>query len=438
MLLLACTEAPVSDILLEGTLSATDPHAIVVELSEAALVVCQSATDTVSQALEGQDVLRGLLAETEYRCTAEAAGRKSQAITLTTLPLPEGFPEIKLTIPNPDAGYHLFHVSSLGDIQEDPVVERWTMILDAEARVRWHYVGLGGGDIDLSWVDGKILAGGYDGEGPFLPRFISLDHEQQIPVPEEFVVDEHRTFYAWSHDVEWTGDSFRGLMRILRDGEDDGSFAIVEVDLEGTLLWFWDSGEHPELGTPVGQEPWHPNAVWADEDFFYVSLRITSQVLGIDRKTGDIAWKLGMDGDFKLVDPAGGELPDSEWFFNQHDAKFVEDRFYLFDNGSMRSYYSEGPSYSRVVVLRLDADRVVLETAWTSEGFVWYDPIWGGVDPIPGGLSVAASAVSWLDPADTPSRLFQLDEAGTTETWAVEFPDLQIALYRSEWLEHFP
>ena len=87
-----------------------------------------------------------------------------------------------------------------------------------------------------------------------------------------------------------------------------------------------------------------------------VSLRNQNWVIKIDYNggsgTGDVIWRLGLDGDFALSGTAGGSYP---WFSGQHDAGFVngaERTLALFDNGTTR-HQSQG-GYSRGQVWSID------------------------------------------------------------------------------------
>src|SRR5207249_3548750 len=90
----------------------------------------------------------------------------------------------------------------------------------------------------------------------------------------------------------------------------------------------------------------HGNAVSlaADGNIVY-SARHQDWIIKIDYQngsgSGDVLWRLGKDGDFRIdsSDP-------SPWFSHQHDANFEEgektNRLLVFDNGNTRRAENDG------------------------------------------------------------------------------------------------
>jgi len=195
------------------------------------------------------------------------------------------------------------------------------------------------------------------------------------------------------------------------------------------------------LPDPDGSDdPYHPNSVWDDESRIYVNLRGVSRLLCFDRFSGELLWWLGMGSEFQLLDKDGNPLPDSEWFFNAHDLKLIDGLLYVFDNGAERKNVGT-ISYSRVLVMRIDEAKrtATIEVSWEdpSEGPHWLAPIWGGVDPVPDGLSVAISNLWWVNDEGPHSALLHLDSQQNV-SWKLYFEDPHVALYRSEWRPTFP
>jgi hypothetical protein len=111
---------------------------------------------------------------------------------------------------------------------------------------------------------------------------------------------------------------------------------IEEVTPRGQAVWAWDSGQHiPLRETPqrwydavlAGSPPYdivHLNSIEAHGDEFILSMRHTDAVWAINRRTGDVMWKLGgvhsdksltVVGDPQAAYPMGG----------QHDARILPD-----------------------------------------------------------------------------------------------------------------
>lgn len=139
---------------------------------------------------------------------------------------------------------------------------------------------------------------------------------------------------------------------------------IQEVDVAtGEVLFDWsgldhiglaesrrsieDTGSDPD--TPY--DPIHANSVEEDGERLLVSARHTSTIYAIDRRTGEIAWRLGGDrSDFAV--------PDEAAFSWQHDARRHPDgTLSLFDNHGEDD--DGGPS--ACLVLRLDEQAKTVE-----------------------------------------------------------------------------
>jgi hypothetical protein len=146
----------------------------------------------------------------------------------------------------------------------------------------------------------------------------------------------------------------------LSSSEVVGDSVIQELDSSGNVLFEWNSWDHMDLadcqatsspGFPSDYA--HVNSVRVTPDGnFIASFRRCSQVLKIDRSTGEVIWQLGGSGsDFILVGDAFGE------FCGQHTAAEVApDRILLFDNGSFCLGDREDTfgQFSRAVEYRLD------------------------------------------------------------------------------------
>jgi hypothetical protein len=125
---------------------------------------------------------------------------------------------------------------------------------------------------------------------------------------------------------------------------------VQEVDVAtGKVLFEWHSLDHvplTETYAPVLDpfDYFHVNSIAVDVDgHLVISARNTSAVYKLNRKTGDVIWRLGGRRSDFAVDPGAG-------FFYQHDARPQPDgSLTLFDDGTGQ------PSYpARGLVLRLD------------------------------------------------------------------------------------
>jgi len=148
---------------------------------------------------------------------------------------------------------------------------------------------------------------------------------------------------------------------------------VVDLDPSWNPVWAWNSFDHLDVNRHPMQFPdWtHGNSVEysADDGNFIISLRHQNWVLKIDYRdgkgTGDILWKLGEGGNFKLQ----GGVDPTDWFYAQHDARYITPnstgkfRLSLMDNGDDREFpdgvtcgVGNGPAclYSTVPVLEVD------------------------------------------------------------------------------------
>jgi hypothetical protein len=137
---------------------------------------------------------------------------------------------------------------------------------------------------------------------------------------------------------------------------------VQELDIEtGKLLFQWRSLDHVSLDESyakpgqdldyAGIDYFHINSIDVDhDDNLLVSARKTSAVYKIDRKTGEVIWRLGgKKSDF--------EMGPGTRFAYQHDARRLPDgTISIFDNGSL--VFEDGipraVEESRGIVLELD------------------------------------------------------------------------------------
>jgi outer membrane protein assembly factor BamB len=131
---------------------------------------------------------------------------------------------------------------------------------------------------------------------------------------------------------------------------------VQEIDLNtGKLVFNWSALEHIPMSdsifpVPENEHPWetyHSNSISETSDGnLLVSMRHTSAIYKIDRKTGKVLWTLGgKHSDFTMG--------PGTTFYYQHDAQPLGDgKILLFDNGS--SFTDRRHPYSRLKVIKLD------------------------------------------------------------------------------------
>lgn len=201
--------------------------------------------------------------------------------------------------------------------------------------------------ITIDSLNAKLAAAGYGNI-----KLTDLHHDVAV-LPNGHLVVLGNMLKAYTN---LTG--YPGTTSVLRD-------VLVDLDQNFNVSWVWSEFDHldvnwhppafayrpptnnaswvsrmwSEFTHPNGNQPhdgfpgfenafpdWtHSNAVFyspSDGDLL-VSIRHESWIIKIDCKngkgTGDILWRLGNGGNFKLV---GGTAPE-DWFFRQHDPSLV-------------------------------------------------------------------------------------------------------------------
>ena len=106
--------------------------------------------------------------------------------------------------------------------------------------------------------------------------------------------------------------------------------------------------------------PFHLNAVFEDHDGnFLMSVRHSSMILKVNRKTGSIMWILGGKlNQFTFINEVEANAPT--YFSYQHDIRRLPNgNITMFDNGTQRK-----PQYSRGVEYKIDEVNKTCELVW--------------------------------------------------------------------------
>jgi hypothetical protein len=226
------------------------------------------------------------------------------------------------------------------------------------------------GSVVRRWTDPKSLAGSDGHDFRLLPNGHAL-----IIGSETRDVDTREVFQ-------------KGARHAMRSDN-----TVNEVAPDGSVLWRWSTWSRvseEELTddptdplVPHDYEIAHANSLDpAPDGTFLVSLRNVSSVVKVDRRTGDIVWRLGgRRSDFRFeADPFGG-------FSRQHDARLVgPGRVLLFDNGNLHE-----PPESRAAEYELDEAKGVATLVWQYR----HDPpllarVAGSVQRLPNGNTLVS------------------------------------------------
>lgn len=198
-------------------------------------------------------------------------------------------------------------------------------------------------EIDLT---GKEIARiDLDKKGIIMHHDVQMDHNNNIVgIVRDFRIDDRPNH---PKDTLW-GD------------------AILTMDIKGNILkkWSpwekWDIQQDKKLDS-LKHDRFHFNTISFDRDNNYLtSSPIENQVWKIDAKTGDILWKLGKGGDYKLK--------DQELFYFQHAPHITKTgELLLFDNGDFSPRDSTTANkQSRAIAFRLDQRNKTAKVAYTA------------------------------------------------------------------------
>ena len=166
------------------------------------------------------------------------------------------------------------------------------------------------------------------------------------------VITDNNTYILQSYNDEVIdltsigGSEFQVVSSILR---------IQEFDFNHNLIFDWYASDHLNiydydnffLGNIPGQIEWmHGNSIEVDYDNnLIISNRKSSEIIKIDRQTGDVIWIMGgPTNEFIILnDPLNGV----SW---QHDVSRLENgNLLVFDNGNYHT-----PHTSRAVEYQID------------------------------------------------------------------------------------
>jgi arylsulfate sulfotransferase len=265
-----------------------------------------------------------------------------------TRELPEILPEFKLLIDQFDfEGYILlkpfFNPGAL-------------LFLDQQANIVWYHL------YDSAVVrpfdftpDGNILSL----TDSSIIEEISLDHKllRRIDTRDHGIDKLHHELFKTSEQsyigLTYTERIFNLTGRGGSPADTVHGDGMVVMDSTGRKIWEWDIFDFSDPVEDDSIYRWkhdwaHANSIARDpEGNYLVSMRNLSQVWKVNAETGDVMWKLGINGDFRIE--------GTEWFIRQHDAHIGPDgNLLMFDNGNAQR------GYSRVLSLEVDEKNFVV------------------------------------------------------------------------------
>jgi len=353
-----------------------------------------SRVDPRRQPRQGLEDLRAELSR--MRETEATTGGLARTLALACDTLPPGYPVINVLGTNSPSDGALF-MTPFGFTTPGPLV-----ILDNLGNPLF-YRKLGTRSaLDFSMQPSGLLtyfdaaAIGGSGTNP-AEKYFAMDSTYAVVdsffTGNGYITDLHDVVVlANGHALLMSYDPQPVDMSVVVPGGDPGAIVtgliVQEIDAAKNVVFQWRSWDHYQITDFVEQtgtltaatiDYVHGNSVGTTNDGnIIVSARHMNEITKIDRNTGDIIWRLGLNAknnDFTFVN-------DTRGFSHQHDARILPNgHLTLFDNGNFLA-----PAYSRAVEYELDENAMTATQVWeyrnspdTNGGFM------GSVQRLPGG-----------------------------------------------------
>ena len=178
------------------------------------------------------------------------------------------------------------------------------------------------------------------------------------------------------HDIQITSEGsyllqafdsiFVDMSEIIENGNPNAIIHLLiiqEFDLNHNLVFEWNAWNHlniadyTNLNLTADNITWmHGNSIEVDSDEnILISNRRSSEIIKIDRNSGDVIWHLGgPNNDFMFMnDSCNG-------FSKQHDVRRIENgNIILYDNGN-----DHEPPLSRALEYEIDEDEMIANLIW--------------------------------------------------------------------------
>lgn len=204
---------------------------------------------------------------------------------------------------------------------------------------------------------------------------------------------------------------------------------IQEVDCDGNVVMQWRSLDHLPITdsyenlTAPAIRYCHNNALWIDNDGnWLVSMRHSSQIIKVDRKTGEVLWTLGgKRNEFTFIGEHEENAPT--YFSYQHDIRRLPNgHITMFDNGTQHT-----PQYSRGVEYEIDEVNKTCRLVWEYRHVPdYYVSIQGGMQTLDNGHRL----LGWGSAANEGSAaVTEVDSTGTV-VFEASYPK-QMYVYRA-------
>ncbi len=303
------------------------------------------------------------------------------------------------------------------------------VMVDPVGEVRWYYPLPFEGYPDVGaeyYGDQLVLWGGSSaslaGEGA--PALVDLSHNMVYRADYPGAAEA-----PFHHMAEAASD---GTVITIADEEGadglyiGGPFSIHQIDVTNDeLAWSWSALAAIEAGHLDSSYGLEYGANWAglindgQHDAMVVSLCGSDAIIGIDRDSGEVVWRMGERPTLELVD-------GDEWFSCTHGADVSGNKLLVYDNG--RSLQG-----SRALEYTIDPVAATATVTWEWTEDHWHEPAWGDVDYLAEDhvLITRAHAECFTFGAG-PSQVVEVDRATDKTVWRLFFGDSGDATYSAD------
>ena len=277
------------------------------------------------------------------------------------------------------------------------------------------------GDVDVRTTEEGVLIGGTnicEGTARVHAALVSWQGELLWECP---VINHHHIHRNAEGNYVFLLDDRRPFGKF--EGKVLVGDQIVEWDPNSSSpVWGWHLFDHHE--PEVDRRDYsHANTVEPDprDDSFIVSCRNMNQLVKVSRRTGEIVWRLGVDGDF--------EMDPEDLFYHQHSPELQPNgNILLFDNGTGRPE-EQGGEFSRALELTVDEKSMKAQAVWSYRHAPdLFCPIWSDADRLPNGNTLITFGTR--TDGDT-TRYIEVTPDGEA-VWDVELQPSGWGTYRAE------
>lgn len=289
---------------------------------------------------------------------------------ITGDPLPADFPAIKVDIlNNPAPGYFLISASSGKGASSS--LANYLVILDSAGNViNYKRIGISGDKIPRTFQQIS--------NGLLVCTIESSSNETAYIMDESLnTLDSFPNYNSGYLDILPNGHYLlrnranisADLSNVFKNGEPNATIienTTYELDKDKNPVFVWRTMDYYPLSASYSDslvsrfDFCHTNMTYPDYDGNYLfSNRNLSTITKVDRKTGNIIWKLGgKENQFTFIGENASNSPNY-FSFQHHVRRNLNGNITLFDNGLQHN-----PQYSRGVEYKIDEVNKTAEMLW--------------------------------------------------------------------------